>query len=474
MARDNAGTIRCFTEKRLFDWAKLGCGDKAAVIYRDEAGPQKEGVPGLCFVVQQKKSSFAFEGRIDGKSFRLVIGSYPAWALGDARDRAREIQKHLDRGEDPRLLKKQKRKANEAEREAILAEDKAKQVEEQKATVRVLEIWTAYIDAKKSGWGERHLRDYINLTQPGGEKKSRGTGLTKPGPLAPVLATPIIQVDEESLKHWLSIESATRANNARQAFEALRACWRWASKHKDYKDLIPNPALFENEELLAAKPKRNAAAERDVLERSHLADWFKAVQGISNKEISVFLQVLLLTGARRNELLDLKWDDIDERIPASIWIKDKIEQEAGRVVPLGPYALWLLHSLPKRKYLPEGAKKEKAVPWVFSGADIGNARIHHDTPGAAHRRALEKVGLEVSLHGLRRSYASLTEWLEIPSGVVAQIQGHKASAVQERHYKRRPLELLAQSHIRFEAWVIEQAGVDFDADKVVGGLRVVK
>jgi integrase len=182
---------------------------------------------------------------------------------------------------------------------------------------------------------------------------------------------------------------------------------------------------------------------------------------------------LLLSGARRNELLELKWDHIDQRTPACIWIRDKIE-EAGRYVPLGAYSLWLLSTLPKRKYLPESSKKERDVEWVFSGPDIGNAHIHCDTPGAAHRRAITKVGLGVSLHGLRRSYASLAEWLEIPSGITAQIQGHKASAVQERHYKRRPLELLAQSHCRFEAWVLNEAGIEFDSDKIVSGLRVVR
>ena len=29
-----------------------------------------------------------------------------------------------------------------------------------------------------------------------------------------------------------------------------------------------------------------------------------------------------------------------------------------------------------------------------------------------------------TLHGLRRSFKSLTEWLEIPAGVVAQLMGH--------------------------------------------------
>ena len=65
----------------------------------------------------------------------------------------------------------------------------------------------------------------------------------------------------------------------------------------------------------------------------------------------------------------------------------------------------------------------------------------------------------VSLHGLRRSFATLSEWLELPVGVVAQIQGHKPSAVAEKHYKRRPIDLLRMHHEKLEAWILQQAKV---------------
>ncbi len=79
----------------------------------------------------------------------------------------------------------------------------------------------------------------------------------------------------------------------------------------------------------------------------------------------------------------------------------------------------------------------------------------------------------LTLHGLRRSFSTLTEWLEVPTGVVAQIQGHKPSATAEKHYKRRPLDLLRVQHERIEAWILEQAGVSFDAKAAPGALRVV-
>jgi integrase len=84
------------------------------------------------------------------------------------------------------------------------------------------------------------------------------------------------------------------------------------------------------------------------------------------------------------------------------------------------------------------------------------------------------AGIEdMTLHGLRRSFKSLTEWLEVPVGVVAQIMGHKPSATAERHYTVRPLDLLRLHHERIEQWILEQAGIAFDRAAEPGKLRVV-
>ena len=74
---------------------------------------------------------------------------------------------------------------------------------------------------------------------------------------------------------------------------------------------------------------------------------------------------------------------------------------------------------------------------------------------------LSPPNLAETLHGLRRSFKSLTEWLEIPAGVVAQIMGHKPSATAEKHYTVRPLDLLRVHHEKIEMWILEQAGLPF-------------
>ncbi|HRB29121.1 MAG TPA: hypothetical protein PK517_02980 [Nitrosomonas sp.] len=50
--------------------------------------------------------------------------------------------------------------------------------------------------------------------------------------------------------------------------------------------------------------------------------------------------------------------------------------------------------------------------------------------------------------------------------------GHAPSATAERHYINRPLELLAVWHGKYEAWILQEAGVNFVPTQ--SGLHVVK
>jgi hypothetical protein len=82
---------------------------------------------------------------------------------------------------------------------------------------------------------------------------------------------------------------------------------------------------------------------------------------------------------------------------------------------------------------------------------------------------LASAGIEgLTLHGLRRSFGTLSEWVEVPAGIVAQIQGHKPSATIERHYRHRPLDLLRKWHNKVEAWILSEGGVGQPNDDTLG------
>jgi integrase len=202
-----------------------------------------------------------------------------------------------------------------------------------------------------------------------------------------------------------------------------------------------------------------AHTRNDVLEKGQLKTWFKHVRQIENPVISAYLQTLLLTGARRNELAGLKWADVNLRWN-KIQLHDKIEED-GRTIPLTPFCKCLISALPRRN------------EFVFSS--LTSESGHLEEPRIAHKRSLAEAGLplDLSIHGLRRSFASLSEWVEMPVGIVAQIMGHKPSATAEKHYKRRPIDLLALWHGKLETWILEQAGITFDPSKMKKGLHAV-
>ncbi|MGF6924004.1 integrase [Paraburkholderia sp. 40] len=161
----------------------------------------------------------------------------------------------------------------------------------------------------------------------------------------------------------------------------------------------------------------------------------------------------------------------------SLAIADKVEA-GGRVIPLTPYLHSLLLDLKRINDTPPPVRLERQgetwapPPWVFASRTSADGKIAE--PRIAHTQALEAAGLpHVSLHGLRRSFGTLSEWVECPVGVVAQIQGHKPSAIAEKHYRRRPLDLLRMWHDKIEAWVLGQAGVQSRVDDVAVGLRLV-
>ena len=59
----------------------------------------------------------------------------------------------------------------------------------------------------------------------------------------------------------------------------------------------------------------------------------------------------------------------------------------------------------------------------------------------------------------------------MPKGICSQIVGHSESATAEKHYVTRPLDLLAIWHTKYEAWILQQAEIEF---KPVTGQSILK
>ena len=419
---------------------------------KQQAFMRDSEAPGLRVrVTAAGAKSFVYEAKLDRQTIRRTIGDVKLWSIEQARTEARRLAVVLDNGQDPREIERQQQ-ADKATAKAAAAV--------QAATVG--EVWAVYLEARRPHWGARHHADHVKLVQAGGEVSKRGTrgrGVTVAGPLHSLMGLTLRDLTAPAIEAWAAREAQTRPTSARLAWRCLKAFLSWCAEQPEYAPVLPsvNPAKTKK----AREALGKAGVKQDALLKEQLPAWFAAVQQIQNPIAAAYLQVLVLTGARPGEVLGLRWEDVNTKWKG-LTIRDKVEGE--RVIPLTPYVSHLLHSLPRRS------------DWVFPstarGKDTEGQTL--SIPRAPHTAACAVAGIEgLTLHGLRRSFKSLTEWLEIPAGVVAQIMGHKPSATAEKHYTVRPLDLLRVHHERIEAWILEQAGIAFDAKAAPGALRVV-
>jgi integrase len=429
----------------------LPAGKAQAYLWDTEA-------PRLAVRATNGAKSFIFEAKLNRQTIRVTLGDVDAWPLNSiwsgkgadrkevqrgAREEANRLAALVNQGIDPRAEKAEQIVANEN-----------KQTEAKRKTATVADAWQTYMDERRPHWGERYYRDHLSFARQGGEQKKRGPGKTNSGPLAPLLALKLADLTQDRVRGWLQSEAAIRPTQARQAYGALRTFLQWCEDRPQYRGLANTEAATARtgrQEL----PKK--AAKDDVLQREQLSAWFTAVRQLPNPILSAYLQGLLLTGARREELANLTWDNLDFRWQ-SLTIRDKVEGE--RTIPLTPYVASLLNALPRRN------------KWVFSSTAAASGRLQE--PRRGHIRAIKAAGLPpLTIHGLRRSFGTLAEWTETPTGVVAQIMGHKPSATAEKHYRRRPLDLLRLWHVKLEAWILNEAGIP-QPQEPAEGLRLVK
>ena len=389
------------------------------------------------------RKTYIFESRLNGSTIRINIGTLTDWPIEKARTQAQSLKMLVDGGTDPREV--------ERDRQAAAIEKKAAAAAH---AVTGGEAWERYLNERRPFWGELNYRDHVKMAQAGGVQRERLPGVkTIPGPLAELLSLRLAHLTAPVIEAWAAKEAKDRPARVRLALRLLKAFLRWAASEPDLKGKAdPTAASAKKAREVAGKAK----PKNDYVQREQLPAWFAHVRQIQNPVIAAYLQCLLLTGARREELAELKWQDVNFQW-YGIELKDKIE--GRRAVPLTPFVAHLLAAVPRRN------------EWVFSSPASASGRLTE--PSIAHRQACAAAGLELTLHGLRRSFASLCEWLDIPGGISAQIQGHAPQGVREQNYIRRPLDLLRVHHEKIEAWILEQAGVTFDAKAAPGALRVV-
>lgn len=421
--------------------------------------------PGLGLrVTPSGKPAYVFQAPYQGQDIRITIGRPDAWSIVEAQAKVRALLREIDEGRDPRAVK--------AQAEAS-ARDNAAKAKAQSVTVE--EAWAAYIAERRQFWKPRTLADHQKMIVKAGTPHARLKGkVREAGPLAEFMPMRLCALTPEIVQAWVKREAPSRAARVRLGLRLLKAFLRWAEAEPAYRGIADAQAASNKKAREAAGTPQ---LKNDCLQREQLAAWFTHVRAIPNPVISAYLQCLLLTGARREELASLRWDDVNLQWKG-ISLAEKVGDEQ-REVPLTPYVEHLIRQLPRRNQwvfpsLREVDSSEKNVkrraqyyarkgqeaPTVTLVENSASGRLRD--PSIAHRKACTAANLQgLTLHGLRRSFASLCEWLEIPGGISAQIQGHAPQGVREQNYIRRPLDLLRVHHEKIEAWILEQAQIEF-------------
>ena len=160
--------------------------------------------------------------------------------------------------------------------------------------------------------------------------------------------------------------------------------------------------------------KRLVAAVTDEANRSR------------NPYPSAAIQLLLLTGCRKGEILDLRWKDVDFE---NCLLRLRDSKTGAKVVYLNAEAVSQLKQLPH----------DGNNPFVISGPVTGGRCGGLDTVWARVRKAADLS--EVRLHDLRHSFASIAVRNGLSLPIIGALLGHKHTSTTMRyaHLAAEPL-----------------------------------
>jgi integrase len=299
--------------------------------------------------------------RATGQERRYTIGSYPDWTVGQAREKAKELKREVDSGGDP--LGKE-----EASRDAPTVADLC----------------------------ARFKEEHIEKLRPHTQADYRAI---IDNDIVPVLGKLKVAAVEfahvERLHRKISQRAETLANRALAVASkmfALAIKWRWRPDN-------PCKGVARNQEN----------ARKRYLKSGELARLTTALAEHRDQQTANIFRLLLLTGARRGEVLTAKWEQFD--LAEGEWTKPATatKQKAEHRIPLSAPARQLLASLPKQD------------EWLFPGRP-GQHRTNLDHSWRLICRAAGITGLRI--HDLRHSYAStlVSEGFSLPT--IGRLLGH--------------------------------------------------
>lgn len=309
--------------------------------------------------------AFVLNYTLRGVERRFTIGRWPTWSVLAARDEAKRLKRLVDQGHDP-----------------------LKERLDHRAAPTVRQLWeryeTEHLPALSKAGGKDVERMFEQLILPKlGSKKLMD----------------LTSADTDKLHRDITKDrGGTRANRSLMQFRhALNMAIRWQWLERN-----PAASFNRNDEQ-----GRSRYLTSDELERLD-----KALDSEKDGAAADAVRLLLLTGARRSEVLGATWSEFD--LGAKLWIKPakRTKQRKEHRVPLSDAAVALLIEMNELKGESEYLFPSTNGTWRTEINDAWN-------------RIRKAAGLkDFRLHDLRHSFASIGASNGLSLEMIGSLLGH--------------------------------------------------
>lgn len=337
-------------------------------------------VPGLVLrLLPSGTKSWSFTYRTRNKPRRLSLGVYPGVSLKLARERGREARAEIQRGGDPVQAKK------ELERE------------------RQLYGFESCVEDFVAKYCKPNLKTWAKVER-----------LLKRHAVAEWGDRPIKEIRRHDVVELIDkvAEKTPGQSNHLRAF--LSKMFYWLME----REVVETNPVFGVSRRHKSKPRNR------VLDDTEIAALWTACEKLG-KPFGACVQLLLLTGMRREEASRLRWDELDgdfALLPAS-------RMKGGRdfKAALSAEALSIIEGMPRMgEYVFTTNMRTPISGWGKAKSELD--KLMGDL--------LEGPILDWRIHDLRRTVASGLAKMGYRSEVIKRILGHAANAndVTEAHY----------------------------------------
>jgi integrase len=352
------------------------------------------------------RTVFITQVRVGRAQRRVKIGPYGAFTVDQARERAEKVIRTAAAGNDPQGERRDRREA-----------------------LTVAELCDLYLEAAKSGrvltrFGQpkknstlindsgrinRHIKPLI------GTLIARDLSAADVQRMADAIADGKTAVVAKGERKGGRAVVTGGAVTATRVTDLLGGIWTWAVKREH----VPARSITRGVDKAKARPKDR------TLNAEELGRLGSAISSASQSAPAAVaaLHLIALTGARREEIVRLRWAEVDI-LGSCLHLGDTKTGRSTRAI--GAPAMKMLRDLQAQAIRSE---------YVFPGA-------RRDGP-ADLKKAIAKIfdvaGLsDVRSHDLRRTFASVGDEIGLSEPTIASLLGHAKRSVTAKHYIRRP------------------------------------